>query len=162
MQIQVLGTTVSEAKGKTGKPYKVIEVNYSRDGKQASKSLRSFSYPEVCKFFEGMDTFPQTVEVKSEKNDRGYWDWVSAQATDGSGVTAEKAQPAPQAGKKNVFEERDVRIVRQSSLERAVAVECHNNPKGAVDPEKVEALAERFSKWVLQQTPASMKDDIPF
>ena len=166
MLIKVLGITQSEAVGKYKKKYKVVDVHYERDGNQEHKTLRGFSYPEVVSFFCNLEEFPIVVDVKSEKNEKGYWDWVSVTGADGAVPdTQKKPIPADSGPKKaNVFEERDVRIVRQSSLERAVAVQCHNNPKGAVDPDACIALAEKFAAWVVSKAPAQQQgeDDIPF
>jgi len=167
MLIKVLGTTSSEAKfGKYKKVYPVVDVNYERDGKTETKTLRGFSYPEVVKFFSDLQNFPTVVDVKSEKNDKGFWDWVKVEEADGNVVdTQKKSSPeASGAKKRNVFEERDLRIARQSSLERAITIECHNNQKGGVDPDRCVALAEQFAQWVLRPDVSvdDPSDDIPF
>lgn len=161
MLIEVLGVTMSKAQGKGNLPaYDVADVNYKRDGKTEKKTLRGFGPNKgVVAFFNELNEFPSVVEVTSEKNDRGYWDWTKAEVADGAVPTP---APSGNGSKRNVFEERDERIVRQSSLERAVTIACHNNPKGAINVAEVLEIANTLVDWVLKKNVEDIDSDIPF
>lgn len=176
MQIQIVdvGTPNTHA-GKNGRSYQSIEVMYKDEsGKAASKKLMSFSNPSVFKAISTM-TKGDVVNVVTQKDDNGYWQWTGI--NEGGGEAAPKAQATATQGATRVTgsnyetkEERAARqrlIVRQSSLTAALATLTPGAK--SVDKEAVKALAEEYSAWVFEEGAASSSDpmdgldnDIPF
>lgn len=155
MQIEVLSVSV-EDKGK----YKMMEVAYKSDGKVTSKKVMSFG--NAADVFKRLTNAKpgDTFDIKSEKNDKGYWDWISI--SDGTGsMTA--AKPAGNATPKSTYEtaeeraNRQVLIVRQSSLSNAVEYLALNTKKVPSVQEVVE-VAKFFESYVFgkQDTPEDL------
>jgi hypothetical protein len=152
MQIEVLSVSV-EDKGK----YKMMEVAYKSDGKVTSKKVMSFG--NAADVFKRLTSAKpgDSFDIKSQKNDKGYWDWVGI--SDGTGsMTA--AKPAGNATPKSTYEtaeeraNRQVLIVRQSSLSNAVEYLALNTKKVPSVQEVVE-VAKFFESYVFgkQDTP---------
>lgn len=158
MQIEVLSVSV-EDKGK----YKMMEVAYKSDGKVTSKKVMSFG--NAADVFKRLVTAKpgDAFDIKSEKNDKGYWDWVGI--SDGTGAVA-AAKPAGNATPKSTYEtaeeraNRQVLIVRQSSLSNAVSYMALNNKKVPSVQEVVE-VAKFFESYVFgkQDTPEDTSMD---
>lgn len=157
MNVEVLSVSV-EDKGK----YKMAEVAYKGgDGKVTSKKLMSFNHPEVFKVF--VDAKQGSVfTVESEKNDKGYWDWISAV----SGVqAASKASPTStgNVSPKSTYEtaeeraNRQVLIVRQSSLSNAIEF-LGLNQKKIPTPQEVVEVATFFESYVFGKTSSPSAD----
>jgi len=160
MQIEVLTVSV-EDKGK----YKMMEVAYKgSDGKVTSKKVMSFG--AAAEVFKRLTSAKQgdSFEIKSEKNDKGYWDWVGIGDAGSGSVTA--AKPAGNATPKSTYEtaeeraNRQVLIVRQSSLSNAVSYMALNNKKVPSVQEVVE-VAKFFESYVFgkQDTPEDLSMD---
>ncbi len=163
MQIQVNSVSVEEVKNNKG-GYKVALVKYVRDGKDEEKKIMSFSNPAVFANLTGLTNFPIALEVKAEKNAKGYWEWAAINA----GGAAPKAFGSPQApARVSNFETpeeraaRQVMIVRQSSLSTAQALLEANGGKKST-PEEVIAVAKEFEKFVMGNRVEQIQDDIPF
>ena len=161
-----------EDKGK----YKMGNVTYRKDGKLGEKKIMSFGdAAEVFKYFEkGGAKKGDVLEVKTVKNDKGFWDWV------GVGTGGATAQPAASTGGGNAnpgrsnFETPDERaarqvlIVRQSSLANAIEY-LKFNPKKVPSVQEVVDVARFFEDYVYGKTTkptdngtlAEMEDDIP-
>lgn len=159
MQVEVLSVSV-EDKGK----YKLAEVAYKgSDGKVTAKKLMSFTYPEVFKAFTNAKQ-GEVFNVESQKNDKGYWDWISI-STGGGSVSA--AKPSANASPKSTYETaeeratRQVLIVRQSSVAQAVAF-LALNPKKVPAPQEVVEIAKYFESYVFgkQDTPVDSFEDL--
>lgn len=160
MQIEVLSVSV-EDKGK----YKMMEVAYkASDGKVTSKRVMSFG--AAAEVFKRLTSAKQgdSFEIKSEKNEKGYWDWVGI----GDPGTASAAPAARSGGTSNpspkstyeTSEERanrQVLIVRQSSLSNAVDYLALNTKKVPSVQEVVE-VAKFFESYVFgkQDEPSDM------
>lgn len=161
MQIEVLSVSV-EDKGK----YKMMEVAYKGgDGKVTSKKVMSFG--AAADVFSKLSSAKQgdSFEIKSEKNEKGYWDWISIGPV-GSGGAVAAAKPAGNASPKSTYEtseeraNRQVLIVRQSSLSNAVDYLALNTKKVPSVQEVVE-VAKFFESYVFgrQDTPADPSMD---
>jgi len=149
MNVEVLSVSV-EDKGK----YKMAEVAYKgNDGKVTSKKLMSFTRPDVFNTFASAKQ-GNVFSVESEKNEKGYWDWVSVT----TGGAATKAAPTSgNATPKSTYEtaeeraNRQVLIVRQSSLSSAIGALGLNTKKVPTIQEIVE-VATFFENYVFGKT----------
>lgn len=166
---------------KNGRSYQSMEVTFKNDaGDVKSKKLMSFANADV---FKSAQTWEKgtTVNVDAQKDDNGYWQWVGildgASAPVGevkeasASVELNTPKPAPKSTRvtgsnyetKDERAERQVMIIRQSSLANAVATLALDKDKGA-SPEDVMRLAKVYEEYVLGTKPASvedMMDDIP-
>lgn len=148
MQIEVLSVSV-EDKGK----YKMMEVAYKSDGKVTSKKIMSFG--NAADVFKRLLTSKpgDSFSVKSEKNEKGYWDWISISDGTTEGVSAAAPSRAANASPKSTYEtaeeraNRQVLIVRQSSLSNAVDYLALNTKKVPSVQEVVE-VAKYFEDYV--------------
>jgi len=171
MQIELISTSV-EDKGK----YKMMEVAYKSDGKINGKKLMSFGGgADVFKFL--LTAEPASYEVGLNKNDKGYWDWVSISpagqggSAAGAPAKASGASPAP----RNTYETPEERsakqkyIVRQSSVSAAINL-LGLNPKKVPTTEEVIAIAKQFEDYVFGVTTVAvaggsieeLHSDVPF
>lgn len=120
----------------------------------------------------------QVLEVKTVKNDKGFWDWVEAGPAGEANAAAAPsgkavgASPAP----RNTYEtpeERAVKqkyIVRQSSISSAIEY-AKLNGKKSPSVEELLVVARQFEDYVFGTTTptqqsvfsaiAEMSDDIP-
>jgi hypothetical protein len=133
------------------KTYKVIEVAYKKDGKIEGKKIMSFTNPGVFAAIQKL-TPGQVVSVGLEKNDAGYWQWVSIGAVEATSapVGATAVSSAPARSNYETSEERanrQILIVRQSSLGHAVAT-LSVGSKGVKGGDVI-ALAEQYAHYVL-------------
>ena len=150
MNVEVLSVSV-EDKGK----YKMAEVAYKgSDGKVTAKKLMSFNYPDVFKVFADAKQ-GNVFSVESQKNDKGYWDWISASIGAAAGP---KAAPAPgNTSPKSTYEtaeeraNRQVLIVKQSSLSNAIEF-LGLNQKKIPSPQEVVEVASFFESYVFGKT----------
>ena len=157
---------------KNGRSYQSMEVTYKNDsGQVQSKKLMSFSNPDVFKQAKEWQK-GDTVDVNTQKDDNGYWQWISigadaiAQATS----TTSNAKPTTRVTGSNyeTKEERALRqlmIVRQSSLSNAVATLATHGK--ALSSSDVVALAKQYERFVMEgdSTASAIDDlanDIPF
>ncbi len=147
---------MTEKQGKKkGTKYNVMTVAYKRDGKESSMMLMDFKARAVFDFIKEIAEFPYLAEVQSVKNDRGYWDWEAIKPAGdvqfNTVLGGVKARPATKKDS-NVWEEKDRRIIRQSSLDRAVTFVLATVKSPT--PGDCMAVAEQFSTWVVNGTPA--------
>lgn len=158
MKINVLNVNVETP---AGKRYRVATVDYKDDfGKVASKKLFSFGAQENA-FKALSEASPGSVfEVKQEKNDKGYWEWLelkqappgaAQQITDASKMNngpvrgAWQGESAEERAKKQVF------IVKQSSIASAVALLSVGAK--AVKVEDVIETAQKLTDFVFAERP---------
>jgi len=179
MQITVIdvGTPNTHA-AKNGRSYQSLEVTYKgADGKVGNKKLMSFSNPSVFKA-AGTWNKGDVVDVVSQKDDQGYWQWTGI-GTGDSPVAQQSAgtsaSPATRVTGSNyeTKEERAARqelIVRQSSLSNAVSILTVGAK--TVNKDDVKQLAQELTDWVFGKdakasvsydpsNPADFEDDIP-
>jgi hypothetical protein len=167
MLIEVVDVNRSDAMGKNGKSYGVLQVAYRADGKMQEKKLMSFSNPNVFKHIEKM-TKGESVEVKTEKDQNGYWQWTAI----GEGASAQSAPSATgsnQAAATRVtgsnYETREERvvkqryIVRQSSISNAID-SLSVGAKSPLLPADVIAVAKQFEEWVFSENSKPALDAI--
>ena len=147
--------------------YQTVEIAYKREGKVEGKKIVSFNYGEVFETLKDAES-GQWYDVKTTKNEKGFWDWVEVKVIDPKDVfflTGDKKaapkkvytpRPAGTAGAKREWvpdEDKQRLIVRQSSLHNAVELlaafgDCKNQTeatKAALD------LGEVFMAWVYQE-----------
>lgn len=180
MLIEVLSVTPETKVGKTGKPYKTLQVafkNLTFGNKIEGKSLMGFGAQAAAADALAAATPGSRFEVTVTKNASGFNDWTGAVPAAFDAVAA----PTPQAkaavggyaqGGSNprgfpTEEERaktQVYIVRQSSLTNATAALS----VGAKNPPTAEAVIERakqYEAYVFGQGdtsgPSSEFDDVP-
>src|SRR3989304_5590950 len=143
MNLELLSdVVVSTEAGKTGRAYQLAEVNYKNlyDGKVASKKLLQFNgaYKVISNGKQG-----QRFTVTTEKNEKGYWDWTSAEVMIGDitkeSTTVSKTTPVPRSTYETHEERarRQVYIIRQSSISAALGLLTHNKPKETISPDDV-------------------------
>ena len=162
MQIEVLSVSV-EDKGK----YKMMECAYkASDGKVAAKKVMSFG--AAADVFQKLTSakMGDKFEITSQKNDKGYWDWIGI--ADGTGVASvSAAKPGANASPKSTYEtpeeraNRQVLIVRQSSISNAIEFSKLNAKKIPSAQEVVE-VAKFFENYVFgkQDTPQDSFEDL--
>lgn len=158
---------------KNGRSYQSMEVTYKNDnGQVSSKKLMSFSNPEV--FNQAKEWEKGTaVNINAQKDDNGYWQWVGILA-DGEiasapiGTTDKPASKQPTRVTGSNYEtkeeraDRQIMIVRQSSLSNAVATLATHGTK--LSGSDVISLAKTYEAWVLGKGAVDledMEDDIP-
>lgn len=149
---EVVVETVRKGKGS----YEIANVSYSFKGEPRTQKIFSFANPQVFADVQKVEN-GETIEVTLAKDDKGYTNWSkisrggAEQASNNSAPTA-----APQAQGKvlgsnyETKEERAVRqvyIVKQSSLERAIQY-LGGATTGATKEEILET-AQQFTDWVL-------------
>lgn len=158
MQIEILSVSV-EDKGK----YKMMEVAYKgSDGKVTSKKVMSFG--AAADVFKRLTSAKQgdSFEITSTKNDKGYWDWVGIQDAT-AGAASVSAPKGANASPKSTYEtaeeraNRQVLIVRQSSLSNAVEFLALNSKKVPTVQEVVE-VASFFEDYVFGKTTSPSSD----
>lgn len=176
MQIEIQDVSRSDSTGKNGKSYGVLQVAYRSDGKLQEKKLMSFSNPQVFKHIEGLKK-GDSVNVKTEKDGNGYWQWTAIESESSSPPTKTGAI-STQAGAVRVTgntyetpEERAIKqkyIVRQSSL--TTAIQILGVGAKTLDKQAVIGLAAELEDWVFRvdlpkvatTSIEEMEDDIPY
>lgn len=106
----------------------------------------------------------EAFTITQTKNDRGYWDWTSANPGTASDAPVRSSNPVFPASKSfETAEERAARqvlIVKQSSLAQAVASLGAGN-----DLKDYLTRASEFTAWVTSQEAVKLQDqldDLPF
>lgn len=168
MQIEIQDVSRSDAMGKNGKSYGVLQVAYRSDGKLQEKKLMGFSNPQVFKHIEGL-TKGAVVNVKTEKDGNGYWQWTAIE--DGASPSQSKPSALASAATRvtgstyETPEERAIKqkyIVRQSSLTTAISI--LGVGAKTLDKQQVLSLAEELESWVfrveLPKVASSSLDDL--
>lgn len=176
---------------RNGRQYQSVEVTYKDDqGRVSSKKLMSFSNPDVFKTAQTWEKGDE-VNIAMEKDDAGYWNWTKvlaagevapaptnqSVATASTGDSKSSAKPTRVTGSnyetKEERAQRQIMIVRQSSLSNAVAtLATHGSP---LSSDQVMKLASLYEKFVLGQLADGkgyveggadqldqLADDIPF
>ena len=171
MNITILSVdvkTVPTAKGS----YQTADVAYKNNsfqGKVEGKKVMSFGATKDSFSVLATAQPGQSYEVSIVKNDKGYNDWVSmAPATAGAASSAPAAvpsagKPAANASPRSTYEtpeeraQRQVLIVRQSSLSSAVAL-LVAGAKTAPSASAVVDVAKTFEAYVFG-APSDTADD---
>ena len=134
------------------KKYFTLEVNYKdENGKVAGKKLMSFTFPTVFNTLKAAQA-GESYEVKTVKNDAGYWDWTEVRKLEEGEVVKLSATQQFAASSSDRYETKEERayrqqlIVRQSSLSNAVQTLAVGAK--AIKAEEVIALASQYEQWV--------------
>lgn len=174
MRITILSVTLTD-KGK----YKELDIAYKDpEGKTQGKRLMSFSQKDTFVIL-GAAVANEVYDVKPVKNEKGFWDWVEAvKVSPETSVptAANKIVGSPRSTYETPEErfQRQVYIIRQSSLDRAIDYYNLTGHKKATLAD-VLGLAESFTEFVFggfsksveknedpEAAIAAMKDDIPY
>ena len=158
--------------GSGAKKYGKAAVKHDNGKGERTQYLVSFKNPEVFKRVQ--ELVNQTVEVENVKVG-DFWEWRSINV---AGVSSGTNAASPAAGTstrvtgsnyetKEERAARQVMIAKQSSLDRAVEILKHNNPKDKIEADAVKALAQDLTDWVLgtkapDMSVEGMLDDIPY
>lgn len=151
MKLSIITVNTTTKTTANGKPYQVAEVVYKNleSNKVENKNITSYS-----KVFKGVSEAAagQVFLVKSEKDDKGYWQWVSfdRQMGEAAEVKTSAAVPAKTGGNWETSEERakkQVYIVKQSSLSNAIAL-LSVGAKTPPNVDQVLLVAQQFTDWV--------------
>lgn len=163
MQISIL--SVSKEYVKTAKGgYNKAEVAYKDEsGKVQGKKIMSFSNQKVFDLITAANT-GDSFDIKSEKDDNGYWQWTAASPANGITSTAQaaptettgKGYSAPKSNYETAEEraKKQVYIVRQSSITSAIALTAQLKDyfnKSNDCPADIMAIAKRFEAYVLDK-----------
>jgi hypothetical protein len=173
MQITILSVSIEHVPGKNG-GYDKAEVAYKdHEGKVAGKNLVSFNAPEAFAVVKAAVN-GDVLDVTSEKDAKGYWQWVKVAKLDAAHAAAQPvATPAGKAATnpapKNTYETPEERafkqlcIVRQTGIERAIdTLHIINGSEFTVDD--VVDVARQYEKYVFEEkkvaaNPLDFKDD---
>jgi hypothetical protein len=148
MQIEIISVEV-ENKGK----YRVARVNFKdSSGKVDGKNIMSFTFKEVFKTLSESKQ-GDVFNVKSVKNDKGYWDWTEVEAAgkNSGAKTTSSAVSGAVRGNYETPEERarrQVYIVRQSSLSAAIDLAKANGAEAPITEADVIESAKIFEAYV--------------
>ena len=148
MLIEIVQVVV-ENRGK----YRLANVTYKDDKGRvdSKKSIVSFAHPAVFKTISEAQ-LGDKFEVKSEKNDKGHWDWVEV-ASAGKNTSPSSTGAVESVRKSGGWEtseeraKRQVYIVRQSSISAAIALAELNKMK-LVGEEDIIKSAKVFEEYV--------------
>jgi len=171
MLITVLNSTVSD-KGK----YKELDLAYKdQDEKTQGKRIVSFANKEVFVALAGAAS-GEVYDIRPQKNDRGFWDWVDAVKVEGpvkkeAAVQAAAVRATPKSTYETPEERaaKQVYIVRQNSISNAIEYFNLTGHKKAT-PEDICDLATTFEAHVFggkkqkvdpSDAIESMDNDIP-
>lgn len=163
MQITVLKVNVLTEQGRKG-PYEVAELMYKSDGQP--KTTRVMGWVKDVFSVITAASAGDVLEVKFEKNDKGYWNLVAASATgtkEAVGATPTSGSSAGSSkGNWETSEERahrQVMIARQSSLQRATEYFTLVGKK--VTPDEVISLADEYVAYVVSGKQEAKKASRP-
>ena len=149
MQIEIIDVKV-ENKGK----YRVANATYKGpDGKVDAKKVMSFVNKDVFKAISEAQNGDK-FDVKSEKNEGGYWEWKEAVPAGKStgGETPTQSFAKRSGSTYETSEERakrQVYIVRQSSITAALEL-AQINKQTKVTPSDIISLAREFEAYVFE------------
>lgn len=181
MFIEILSITKETKQSKKGKPYQAMSVAYKNgDGKIEGKNLTEYAEKSVWETLSSA-VAGDKFDVKSEKDDNGYWQWTTIGRANGTPTpqSTNRSSTAGSTAPKSNYEtpeeraKKQIYIVRQSSLSTAVAV-LSVGAKAAPKSDDIVALAKQFETYVFEGlaepakevipvgTSDDMDDDIPF
>lgn len=164
MRVKIVSVSV-ETVNSGRKNYRKATVIYTFNGQARTQNVMDFSNPAVFKTVASWEGAPPADEVEVEvgKNAGGFNEWRSIGAAgstaSASSETSSAPTSAPRSGTYQApardFETRDERaarqvlIVKQSSLERAVDILKARGFEDELTVEAVTEVAQRLADWVL-------------
>ena len=156
IQIQVIATAIETKPTTKGSSYQQLELTFKNltfQGKVESKKIMSFgANVNAFKLLSNAQA-GQVYDVEVVKNAQGYNDWPTVTLSNGAAPASPAKSSTPTTPTKTTYEtpeeraQRQILIVRQSSISSAVAVLT----TGAKSPPKssdVIALAKEFEAYV--------------
>ena len=156
--------------GGKGRSYQKIQVAYkNQEGKVLGKDLVSFNNPEVFNYFANVAKSGDVLEITSQKNDKGFYEWLAVIPATGAVAPEASASKEAPAGKKfqSTYETPEERAIRRSfeaqkhvdiSRQGAInsAIHYFELVKGKPEVEEVLAVAKQLNDWALNKaTPKS-------
>ena len=164
MLIEVISVSKTETvPTKNGKSYEKLEVLYrDKDGKPQGKKLVSWTNPSVFKAVKDWEA-GHKVNVKTEKDENGYWQWTAIEDGDEEVVTKPAYQGKTETKTVSNYETREERqqrqvyIIRQSSLGHAI--EFLGQGKSAKTVEDVISVADEFFNYVINGKEKDLFED---
>ena len=182
MRIKIINVDIEQKDNGKGRTYEIAEILYQAGDRKSEFKMLSFSNPAGFKLIKDAkkgDEFDVTIT----KNDAGYNQWADvkpAGATEiGGASSVPDSKPKSFGGAqsrdfetKEERQQRQVLIVRQSSLTNAIAV-LTTGVKAPPDADAVKKLAQEFVDFVFQADTKfdnveqatgllDMEDDIPY
>lgn len=150
MQVEIIDVVV-ENKGK----YRAARVNFkTADGKVDGKNVMSFTYKDVFKVLSEAKQ-GDVFNVKSVKNDKGYWDWTEIEGA-GKNAGAKSVTTGLSSAVRGNYEtpeeraRRQVYIVRQSSIGAAIELARVNGATAPVTEQDIVKSAKAFESFVFE------------
>lgn len=157
MRVKILDVSVENVvKGKSR--YSKAAVAYSYNGEARTQNIMSFVNPGVWKTITDPAIIGTEVEVNLTKNAAGYNEWAGIGEAGNAPQAAPSAGTAPSGSPGNTrvtgsnYEtpaeraQRQVYIVKQSSISAAVALASNNKEKAS--PAEIIASAQVFVDYV--------------
>jgi hypothetical protein len=173
INIEIVVVDKSSVPTKKGS-YEVYDVTFkSLDFKKVeSKKLLSFATDKEVWKTVGDSQKGDVFAIDREKDDKGYWQWVSIARQDGAvGGTASASKPSSSVTTKSTYQTPEERaavqlyIIRQSSIASAVNLMREHGTNDERTPISIIAIAKQFESYVLGenlQTIEELTDDIPY
>lgn len=178
MKIKVLSVDKPQSIQKGKSQWEQMDVSYKNleTGKISGKTLISFKYPEVWKFFKEVDSGTE-VNVHIEKIGE-FWHWTGTGdevAQDKQADWPSKSVASPSAAPTSKYVNRDyetaeerawrqILIVRQSSVSNAIA-SLRTEKAAPPSLDAILAAAAEIENWVNRnkavQALVDLNDDIP-
>lgn len=169
MQITVLSVNVEKVKTAKGF-YEKAEVAYKgEDGKVSGKNVMSFVNQKVFDTLKGCSG-GEVLEVTTEKDDKGYWQWTAIGKGEVGQAPAVTTQTKAVATPKSTYEtpeeraQKQIYIVRQSSISSAIEYFRFLKELQFVEHATIEELlktAKEFEDYVFAKAPAKFDDNFP-
>lgn len=146
MHIQIVSVDIGQGKTKTNKPYEFIDLvfkNKSFQDKIENKKIMPFGNKEVFDILRTAEK-GDFYYVSREKNDAGYWDWTKIEEHPPEESTPKNNVATPKQSYDQRDDQRQLYIIRQSSLTNAV-----NTLTSGIDPTEVKKTALVYIDFVL-------------
>lgn len=163
MRIKVIDVSEPESKGVAPRRYQEVAVTYRDDAdRTTSKKLLSFNHPDVFRYFTTEAKKNDVVDVVSQKDDKGYWQWIAIGGADGATPEPEpeKAKPTYPPTTRNTYETPEERAIKQRSIVRqwSVSASLEHAPKAAL--EDVLKIAQVLEDWVYRPFPVKEEVEV--
>ena len=151
INVRFIAIDAEQGTTKSGKSYDLYTVTFRNltNDKVESKKVLPFGSREVfsavAKLAEDGFDKAQAYAISRTKGDAGYWEWTDISRQDGEMKPQVQSANKPQYETADERAQRQVWIIRQSSIAAAA-----NLFQGAGDQEAVLKAAEAFEKFVLR------------
>lgn len=158
--IQIIDVSIEDVPTAKG-GYKAMSVAFKdlETGKVDAKKLMSFATDKGVWATLEKSTKGDTFSVELQKDEKGYWQWIAIHRQDAAPTKAVTAPTKPTYETPDERAQRQILIVRQSSV--ASAVELLKDHGKQPNPEEVIKVAKQFEAYVFGTGMADLTDDIP-